>query len=433
MRKNNYLIQVFCFFNSSELRLNKSDSTSDVKCESIHKGEELDSDSTEKEDKEENNLDSSDDEEDLKPGPDPNDKEEDSGEEEEKANKNTASSSRKTNDRLHCDMCDKSYINVDTLRTHKRKFHDTETLVCRTNSCLKSFPTEEALAKHRRKVHKQGYRCPVCREVFAGKKKLQEHVAKDHPRITCFECHVEFPSLKGLKLHARVHEEGMIPVAGDDVIEKEDSKPFPCTKCEASFRSQNRLDMHWLDRHDEKGYPCDQCPKVFESRSKMKQHVYLHKKKLCGICGIYVSNSMNTHMRKHDNYRPFKCLVEGCGKQFPRNYNLTKHSQTHTGTKPYSCKVCGASFTQNSGLTIHSRRHTGEKPFKCSFPDCPKLFAHKFALQLHLRRHTGEKPFECDRCGEGFYVTSNLKRHKIKCQGTGVVAVADGFKEDGKG
>mmetsp|Transcript_8873 Transcript_8873/g.10040 ORF Transcript_8873/g.10040 Transcript_8873/m.10040 type:complete len:132 (-) Transcript_8873:72-467(-) len=68
------------------------------------------------------------------------------------------------------------------------------------------------------------------------------------------------------------------------------------------------------------------------------------------IC--YVQSDRYNKMR-----RMFKCMHQDCGRTFTKTWNLFDHLRTHSGDKPFICRVCGRGFAQNGNLTKHIRVH----------------------------------------------------------------------------
>lgn len=81
---------------------------------------------------------------------------------------------------------------------------------------------------------------------------------------------------------------------------------------------------------------------------------------------------------------------------------------THTGVKPFTCKICNTSFTQSGSLATHVRKHDDFKEQNSKkkastkethlCPLCGKIFNKAFSLTVHVRRHTGDKPYKCTSC-----------------------------------
>jgi len=95
----------------------------------------------------------------------------------------------------------------------------------------------------------------------------------------------------------------------------------------------------------------------------------------------------------------------------------TSAGQSQYGSPPNTMTTYPARIVDQVNMHIPQTRKKEIKKHHC--PTCPKSFLRPSSLEAHNRTHTGEKPFNCRLLGchrgvggEGFNVKSNCVRHE---------------------
>lgn len=83
------------------------------------------------------------------------------------------------------------------------------------------------------------------------------------------------------------------------------------------------------------------------------------------------------------NINKWRCVYEGCNREFGRKENIKSHIQTHLGDRQFRCNHCNKDFVRGHDLKRHSKIHTGTKAYACL---CGNAFARHDALTRHRQR-----------------------------------------------
>ena len=81
-----------------------------------------------------------------------------------------------------------------------------------------------------------------------------------------------------------------------------------------------------------------------------------------------------------------KCLIPGCGLEFPNKQGLKHHLESqHGDMNQLKCKECGKTLASKQSLREHLFTHTGEKPYSCDI--CHMTFRQGSQLSAHKKIH----------------------------------------------
>lgn len=78
-----------------------------------------------------------------------------------------------------------------------------------------------------------------------------------------------------------------------------------------------------------------ECKDIFNSEKELEVHLKIHRRR--------------KNIRKLRSQESFTCNI--CNKVYLKASNLSAHMGTHTGFKPYECKICSKRFTQGNKLS----------------------------------------------------------------------------------
>lgn len=334
-----------------------------------------------------------------------------------------------------CYICPWSKFKLKrNLLEHMRKKHSFAAQPKRFSCkyCSKTYSDMPGLYRHNSVVHlgrqsnsyKRTVVCEFCGQQFTFPANKHRHVLIVHrreKRYTCELCDAKFGQAAGLRRHILCkHNPNKPPPQMRAYVADKAAQMWPCDECPSVFKHKRNLARHQKTHKPGDGKRAPVKPRVRKARQSAANGAapkagpprsdvpYWKRRAQCEVCGrSTLIVLMPTHMRIHNNERPYKC--PDCDMAFATSSKMQIHNRIHTGARPYKCDCCDKTFRQKTHLRAHRIRVSGERAYKCSF--CPKTFAFTFNLQLHERIHTGVKPYKCNLCPEKFSNSGALRKH----------------------
>lgn len=184
-----------------------------------------------------------------------------------------------------CQVCQKSYTNIDKLNKHQQIHSTVSPFKC--EHCKKSFSSKFKLVRHML-IHsdRKPFSCTVCERTFHRKDHLKNHIKVHSPTkkiYTCEKehCKKEYTSLLSYKKHLALH------AAQEGSLECQICSSVFSTKDDILFHLKIHAGSRTVKDPNEKKYTCEHCDRKFFTKKDVRRHLVVHtgmRDFLCQFC-----------------------------------------------------------------------------------------------------------------------------------------------------
>ncbi|KAJ7985178.1 hypothetical protein DPEC_G00349380 [Dallia pectoralis] len=187
-----------------------------------------------------------------------------------------------------------------------------------------------------------------------------------NPRIRCDDCGFVADGLSGLNVHISMKHPSK-------------EKHFHCMLCGKSFYTESNLQQHLTSAAHQRNeqasieelpeggatFKCVKCTDPFETEQELFMHIKEKHEELLREVNKYVLEDTEQINREREENQGNVC--KHCGKVCKSSNSMAflAHVRTHTGSKPFKCKICNFATAQLGDARNHVRRHLGMREYKC--------------------------------------------------------------------
>jgi len=231
----------------------------------------------------------------------------------------------------HCQICPYKAKDSSQLTVHLRTHTGDAPFACQHKGCSATFKTNSDLKRHTRThTGEMPYKCDYCDHRVKIKSNLKSHIRVNHRPNEVFKCKSESCSFvtvskAELKEHNKTHQSFSI------------NEVFNCSLC--SFNTNNKLKFndHMREHESSRPFKCTYCAYSAKTQAILSSHV--NKR-----------HALEVNMKdKHSKVEAKKIKEKYKGSKVNLNKALCKPN--------FSCPVCNAGFVRRDSLRSHIKQH----------------------------------------------------------------------------